>query len=93
MQRKRVLKSVVLVVMMSMTLGLGNLASAQAPEDDVFAVVKISNPETLLPAIGALVDKFQPGMGGHDQSHDGGGIWSSIIRNGSAWTRPAITPP
>ena len=64
MQRKRVLKSVVLVVMISMTLGLGNLASAQAPEDDVFAVVKISNPETLLPAIGALVDKFQPGMGG-----------------------------
>ncbi|MCP4402628.1 MAG: hypothetical protein GY801_35650 [bacterium] len=64
MQRKQVLKSVVLVVMMSMTLGLGHIASAQAPEDDVFAVVKISNPGTLLPAIGGLVDKFQPGMGG-----------------------------
>jgi hypothetical protein len=65
MQRKRIVKSVILLVMMSMTLGLGNIASAQALEDDVFAVVKISNPETLLPTIGAFVDKFQPGgMGG-----------------------------
>ena len=64
MQRKRGLKSVILIVMMGITLGLGNIATAQAPEDDVFAVVKISNPEILLPTIGALVDKFQPGMGG-----------------------------
>ena len=64
MQRKRVLKSVVLVVMMSITLGLSQIASAQAPEDDVFAVIKISNPESLLPALGQFVDKFQPGMGG-----------------------------
>ncbi|PID57373.1 hypothetical protein CSB45_07560 [candidate division KSB3 bacterium] len=64
MQRHRIATRIVLFVMMGVIFGLSHPAYAQAPEDDVFAVIKISNPEALLPKIAALVDKFQPGFGG-----------------------------
>ena len=64
MERTRRFLAVVTCVMIAGMFGVISAAQAQAPEDDVFAVIKISNPEALLPEIAQLVDKFQPGMGG-----------------------------
>ncbi|PIE32085.1 hypothetical protein CSA56_16610 [candidate division KSB3 bacterium] len=62
-QTKRLL-TVVICVMLAGMSGMVAAVQAQAPEDNVFAVIKISNPEALLPEIAGLVDKFQPGFGG-----------------------------
>ena len=64
MQKKRVVQAIVVFSVICLTFGTIQTTYAQAPEDDVFAVVKLNDPQTLLPAIGQLVDKFQPGMGG-----------------------------
>ncbi len=56
--------AIVTCMIIVVMFGVIPVVQAQAPEDDVFAVIKISNPEALLPQIAQFVDQFQPGMGG-----------------------------
>ena len=52
------------LTVMTLAFGIWSSAQAQAPEDDVFGVVTVSNLEALLPKLSQFVDNFQPGMGG-----------------------------
>ena len=53
----------VVVVLVVIVLGTVPVAYSQSAEDDVFAVVKVINPENVVAQIGMLVDKVEPGMG------------------------------
>lgn len=64
MGRKSVVKSLVVLVVVCIFFGTVNIGYAQVPEADVFAVVKVNNPQELMPNIAQFIDKFQPGMGG-----------------------------
>jgi hypothetical protein len=63
MRKKMKLYSAVAVLALSIILTL-NLAYAQSPDDDVFAVIKLNDPGAFIPSVGQFIDKFQPGMGG-----------------------------
>lgn len=62
MLKKGVLWVVIVVLGMSMFYGSFQVA-AQSPDADVFAVIKIANPDAFIADIGMLVDKVSPGMG------------------------------
>ena len=53
----------ILVVFVIAVLGTVSIAFSQSADDDVFAVVKVTNPEDVVAQIGMLVDKVEPGMG------------------------------
>lgn len=63
MRRNIGLRSLVVLLAFCMVFGVVESARAQSPEADVFAVIKVSNPQELIPSIAQFIDKFQPGMG------------------------------
>ncbi len=54
---------VVATLVVSMIFGTMNVAYAQSTDADVFAVIKVSNPDEFIANIGKLIDKVEPGMG------------------------------
>ncbi len=64
MQKNIILRSLVVLAVFCVIFGMLENAWAQSPEEDVFGVIKLSNPQELMPKIAQFIDKFQPGMGG-----------------------------
>ena len=63
MVKKFKLLLVVVIAMMSMMVGTMPVAHAQAADENVFAVIKVSNPGEFIAQISQLVEKVQPGTG------------------------------
>jgi hypothetical protein len=63
MLRKTQLLSVIVISVVSLIVGSMNVAYAQSADADVFAVIKVKDPDEFIANIGKLVDKVEPGMG------------------------------
>jgi hypothetical protein len=63
MLRKAQLLSLVVILLVSLIVGSTNVAYAQSAEADVFAVIKVKDPDGFIANIGKLVDSVEPGMG------------------------------
>lgn len=72
------------VVVLSMMVLVGNIAPvayAQSVEDDVFAVIKVENPDLFIADIGKLVDKVEPGMGAMTSGMILGQLQQLVLKN------------
>lgn len=63
MLRKIQFLSLVVILLVSLMVDSVNGAYAQSVEADVFAVIKVQDPDGFITNIGKLVDKVEPGMG------------------------------
>jgi hypothetical protein len=54
---------VVIILIGSLIAGSMNMTYAQVTDADVFAVIKVNDPDGFIANIGKLVDKVEPGMG------------------------------
>jgi hypothetical protein len=52
-----------LVALIIMAVGPLSVAYSQMADDDVFGVIRVTNPEDVVAQVGMLVDKVEPGMG------------------------------